>query len=94
MKLLKNFLVLLIVLAVFGYGILFALYNEQHIALDFLFIDSLSVPFSLWSGSLIVLGIVLGLLVASVSKMLLSVENKRLSKELIQVKAKLEKLNH
>jgi uncharacterized membrane protein YciS (DUF1049 family) len=94
MKLLINFLVLLIVLAVFGYGILFALYNEQHIALDFLFIDSLSVPFSLWSGSLIVLGIVLGLLVASVSKMLLSVENKRLSKELIQVKAKLEKLNH
>ena len=94
MKLLKNFLVLLIVLAVFGYGILFSLYNEQHIALDFLFIDSLSVPFSLWSGSLIVLGIVLGLLVASVSKMLLSVENKRLSKELIQVKAKLEKLNH
>jgi uncharacterized membrane protein YciS (DUF1049 family) len=94
MKLLKNFIVLLIVLAVFGYGILFALYNEQHIALDFLFIDSVSVPFSLWSGSLIVFGIALGLLVASVSKMLLGVENKRLNKELKQVKIKLEKLNH
>jgi uncharacterized membrane protein YciS (DUF1049 family) len=94
MKLLKNLLVLLIVLAVFGYGILFAIYNEQHVALDFLFIDALSVPFSLWSGSLIVLGIALGLLVASVSKILLGTENKRLSKELKQVKTKLEKLNH
>jgi uncharacterized membrane protein YciS (DUF1049 family) len=94
MKLLKNLLVLLIVLAVFCYGILFALYNEQNIGLDFLFLDTLSVPLSLWSGSLVVLGIVMGLLTASVSKMLQSIENKRLQKELKQMKAKLEKLNH
>lgn len=93
MKLLKNFLVLLIVLAVFGYGILFALYNEQKIVLDFLFLDSVQVPLSLWSGSLIVLGIVLGLLVASVSKVLLGLENKRLQKELKQAKTKLEKVS-
>lgn len=94
MKLIKNFLVLLIVLAVFGYGILFALYNEQKIALDFLFIDPVQLPLSLWSGSLIVLGVALGLLVASISKMLLGLENKRLHKELKLAKTKLEKLHH
>jgi uncharacterized membrane protein YciS (DUF1049 family) len=94
MKLLKNLLILLIVLAVFCYGILFSLYNEQNIGLDFLFLDTLSVPLSLWSGSLVVLGIVMGLLTASVSKMLQGIENKRLQKELKQMKAKLEKLNH
>ncbi len=94
MKLLKNLLVLLIVLLVFGYGILFALYNEQSIALDFLFLDVLQVPLSLWSGSLVGVGIVLGLLVASLSKIMVSMENKRLQKELKQAKAKLEKLNH
>jgi uncharacterized membrane protein YciS (DUF1049 family) len=94
MKLLKNFLILLMVLVVFGYGILFALYNEQNIGLDFLFLDTLSVPLSLWSGSLVVLGIVMGLLAASISKMLQGIENKRLKKELKQMKAKLEKLNH
>jgi uncharacterized integral membrane protein len=94
MKLLKNFLALLIVLTVFGYGILFAIYNEQNILLDFLFIDDLSVPLSLWSGSLVVLGTVLGLLVASVSKMLQGRENKMLQKELKQAKTKLEKLSH
>jgi putative membrane protein len=94
MKLLKNFLILLMVLVVFVYGILFALYNEQDIGLDFLFLDTLSVPLSLWSGSLVVLGIVMGLLAASISKMLQGVENKRLKKELKHMKAKLEKLNH
>ena len=93
MKLLKNFLVLLIVLVVFGYGILFSLYNEQKIVLDFLFLDSVQVPLSLWSGSLVVLGVVLGLLVASVSKVLLGLENKRLQKELKQAKTKLEKVS-
>ncbi|MGK0249211.1 MAG: putative membrane protein [Oleispira sp.] len=94
MKLVKNFLILLMVSVVFIYGILFALYNEQNIGLDFLFLDTLSVPLSLWSGSLVVLGIVMGLLVASISKMLQGIENKRLKKELKQMKAKLEKLNH
>jgi putative membrane protein len=94
MKLLKNFLILLMVLVVFIYGILFALYNEQNIGLDFLFLDTLSVPLSLWSGGLVVLGIVMGLLVASISKMLQGIENKRLKKELKHMKAKLEKLNH
>jgi putative membrane protein len=94
MKLLKNSLILLMVLVVFVYGILFALYNEQNIGLDFLFLDTLSVPLSLWSGSLVVLGIVMGLLVASISKVLQGIENKRLKKELKRMKAKLEKLNH
>ncbi len=94
MKLLKNFLVLLIVLAVFGYGILFSIYNEQSLELDFLFLNAFSVPLSLWSGILIAFGIVLGLLVASASKMLQGRENKRLQKELKQAKFKLEKLSH
>jgi uncharacterized membrane protein YciS (DUF1049 family) len=94
MKLLKKSLILLMVLVVFIYGILFALYNKQSIGLDFLFLDSLSVPLSLWSGSLVVLGIVMGLLVASISKMLQGIENKRLKKELKHMNAKLEKLNH
>jgi uncharacterized integral membrane protein len=94
MKLLKNLLVLLIVLTVFGYGILFAIYNEQSVLLDFLFMDDLSIPLSLWSGSLVVLGTVLGLLVASTSKMLQGRDNKRLQKELKQAKVKLEKLSH
>jgi putative membrane protein len=94
MKLLKKFLILLMVLVVFVYGILFALYNKQSIGLDFLFLDTLSVPLSLWSGSLVVLGIVMGLLVASISKMLQGIENKRLKKELKHMNAKLEKLNH
>jgi putative membrane protein len=94
MKLLKNFLILLMVSVVFVYGILFALYNQQSIGLDFLFLDTLSVPLSLWSGGLVVLGIVMGLLVASISKILQGIENKRLKKELKHMKAKLEKLNH
>jgi putative membrane protein len=94
MKLLKKFLILLMVLVVFVYGILFALYNKQSIGLDFLFLETLSVPLSLWSGSLVVLGIVMGLLVASISKMLQGIENKRLKKELKHMNAKLEKLNH
>lgn len=94
MKLLKNSLVLLIVLAVFGYGILFSLYNEQNIGLDFLFMDAFSVPLSLWSGSLIALGVMMGLLVASTSTLMQGIENKRLQKELNKAKAKFEKLNH
>lgn len=94
MKLLKNFLVLLIVLTVFGYGILFSIYNEQNIELDFLFLNPFLVPLSLWSGVLIAFGIVLGLLVASASKMLQGRDNKRLQKELKQAKSKLEKLSH
>jgi putative membrane protein len=94
MKLLKNFLVLLIVLTVLVYGLLFSLYNEQSISLDFLFLDTLSVPLPLWSGCLIVIGVVLGLLVSSISKFGLGFENKRLQKELNLVKRKLEKLNH
>lgn len=94
MKLLKSSLVLLIVLAVFGYGILFSLYNEQHIGLDFLFMDSFSMPLSLWSGSLIALGVMMGLLVASTSTLMQNIENKRLQKELNKAKAKFEKLNH
>jgi putative membrane protein len=94
MKLLKKFLILLMVLVVFVYGILFALYNKQSIGLDFLFLETLFVPLSLWSGSLVVLGIVMGLLVASISKMLQGIENKRLKKELKHMNAKLEKLNH
>lgn len=94
MKLIKNFLVLLLVLAVLCYGVLFSLYNEQGISLDFLFLDALSVPLSLWSGSLVVIGVALGLLVASISKFGLGFENKRLQKELNQAKRKLEKLNH
>lgn len=94
MKLIKNFLVLLVVLLVLGYGILFSLYNEQGIALDFLFIDLVSVPLSLWSGCLVVVGVLLGLLVSSISKLGLGFENKRLQKELNLTKRKLEKLNH
>lgn len=94
MKLIKNFLVLLVVLAVLVYGVLFSLYNEKAIILDFLFLDPVSIPLSLWSGCLIVVGLVLGLLVASISKLGLGFENKRLQKELSQAKRKLEKLNH
>jgi putative membrane protein len=94
MKLFKNLLVLLIVLAVFVYGILFAIYNKESIPLDFLFLDSLQIPLSLWSGSLIVLGVVVGVVVSSISKIQLGIENKRLQKELKQVKTKLEKMSH
>lgn len=94
MKLIKNLLVLLIVLAVFIYGILFAIYNKQSIPLDFLFLDSLQISLPLWSGGLIVLGVIVGILVSSISKIQLGRENKRLQKELKQVKTKLEKMSH
>ena len=94
MKLIKNFLVLLVVLAVLVYGVLFSIYNEQGVSLDFLFLDAVSVPLSLWSGCLIVVGLALGLLVASISELGLGFQNKRLQKELSQAKRKLEKLNH
>lgn len=94
MKLLKNLLTLVIILMVFGYGILFSIYNEQSVELDFIFIDSLLVPLSIWSGGLIILGIMLGLLIGSASKVLQGIENKRLQKELKNAKTKLEKLNH
>ncbi len=94
MKLLKNLLTLVIILMVFGYGVLFSIYNEQSVELDFIFLDSLPVPLSMWSGGLIILGIMLGLLIGSASKMLQGIENKRLQKELKNAKTKLEKLNH
>jgi uncharacterized membrane protein YciS (DUF1049 family) len=94
MKLLKNLLTLLVVLAIFIYGVLFSIYNEQGLNLDFLFLDSILVPLSLWSGCLIILGVALGLLFSSVGKIGLYRDNKRLNKELEQAKKKLEKLNH
>jgi putative membrane protein len=94
MKLIQNILVLLIVLVVLGYGILFSLYNEQTVGIDFLFLDTMSVSLSLWSGCFIVIGVTLGLLVASISRLGLGFENKRLQKELDLAKRKLEKLNH
>lgn len=94
MKLIKNLIVLLIVLAVFGYGILFAIYNEHQITLDFLFLDAIETPLSLWSGILVAVGIMIGLIVASISKISVGMENKRLKKELKQVKTKLEKIQH
>lgn len=94
MKLIKNLFVLLIVLAVFVYGILFAIYNKQNIPLDFLFLDSVQIPISLWSGGLIVLGVLLGVLLSSISKIQVGRENKRLQKELNQAKTKLDKLSH
>lgn len=94
MKLLKNLLTLFIILMVFGYGVLFSIFNEQNVELDFIFLDALPVPLSVWSGGLIILGIILGLLIGSASKMLQGIENKRLQKELKNAKAKLEKLNH
>ena len=94
MKLLKNLLVLLIVLTVFIYGALFSIYNEQYLNLDFLFLDSVSIPLSLWSGCVIILGVMMGFLFTSVGKLSLHQHNRRLKKELEQVKKKLEKLNH
>ncbi len=94
MKLLKNLAIFLIMLIVFGYGILFSIYNEQNVELDFIFLDVLPVPLSIWSGGLILMGILMGLLVGSASKVLQGIENKRLQKELKNAKAKLEKLNH
>lgn len=94
MKLIKNLLVLLIVLAVFIYGILFAIYNKQSIPLDFLFSDTVQIPLSLWSGGLVVVGIVLGIMVSSISRMRIGRENKRLQKEIKSAKAKIDKLSH
>lgn len=94
MKLIKNLIVLLIAVAVFVYGLLFSLYNKQDVSLDFLFLSDVAVPFSLWSGILVGVGVLLGLMIASVSKFLQGAENKRLKKEVKQVKDKLEKLNH
>lgn len=94
MKIIKNFIVLFLVLSVFIYGLLFSLYNEQDIMLDFLFLNSLPVPLSVWSGVLIFVGIALGLLAASTSKIFQGLETRSLRKELKQVKAKLEKIKH
>ena len=76
MKLLKNLLTLVIILMVFGYGVLFSIYNDQNVELDFIFLDSLPVQLSIWSGGLIMLGTMLGLLIGSASKMLQGIENK------------------
>ena len=94
MKLIKNLIVLLIVLIVFGYGILFAIYNQHQVMLDFLFHDPIKTPLSLWSGILVSAGVIIGLLVSALSKLNTNMENKRLKKELKQVKGKLEKIQH
>lgn len=91
MKLIKNLIIILAVVAVFIYGILFALYNEQNVSLDFLFVDSILIPLSIWSGGLVVLGILFGILIATLSKIGTGLENKRLKKELKQANVELEK---
>jgi len=92
MKILRNALALLILLVVFLFGLLFAVYNDQSIALDLILIeiDAMSLP--VWSGLLLVVGILLGVLIASLSKLFVSIEARRLKKELVATKAKLAKL--
>jgi len=92
MKILRNALALLILLVVFLFGLLFAVYNDQSIALDLILIeiDAMSLP--VWSGLLLVVGILLGVLIASLSKVFVSIEARRLKKELVATKAKLAKL--
>jgi len=92
MKILRNALALLVLLVVFLFGLLFAVYNDQSIALDLILIeiDAMSLP--VWSGLLLVVGILLGVLIASLSKVFVSIEARRLKKELVATKAKLVKL--
>jgi putative membrane protein len=92
MKILRNALALLVLLVVFLFGLLFAVYNDQSIALDLILveIDAMSLP--VWSGLLLVVGILLGVLIASLSKVFVSIESRRLKKELVATKAKLAKL--
>jgi len=92
MKILRNALALLVLLVVFLFGLLFAVYNDQLIALDLILveIDAMSLP--VWSGLLLVVGILLGVLIASLSKVFVSIESRRLKKELVATKTKLAKL--
>jgi len=92
MKILRNALALLVLLVVFLFGLLFAVYNDQSIALDLILveIDAMSLP--VWSGLLLVVGILLGVLIAALSKVFVSIESRRLKKELVATKAKLAKL--
>lgn len=92
MKILRNALALLILLAVFLFGLLFAVYNEQSVSLDLILIEINAISLPLWSGVLLALGTFLGLLIASLSKVFVSIEAHRLKKELAATKAKLAKL--
>jgi len=92
MKILRNLLAVAVLLVVFLFGLLFAVYNDQSISLDLILINIPSIPLSVWSGVLLVAGILLGLLIASLSKVFVGFEAKRLRKELAATKEKLAKL--
>jgi len=92
MKILRNALALLILLVVFLFGLLFAVYNDQSISLDLILIEIVAMSLPVWSGLLLVVGILLGVLIASLSKVFVSIESRRLKKELVATKAKLAKL--
>ena len=92
MKILRNALALLLLLVVFLFGLLFAVYNPQSIALDLILIEIDAVSLPLWSGLLLAVGTLLGVFIASLSKVFVSIEAHRLKKELAATKEKLAKL--
>lgn len=92
MALIKRLVLVLLLLIVLIYGMVFSINNASLVQIDFLLNFKAEVPLALWSGVLLLLGVVVGLIFAQLASWPIKRENTRLQKSLAQAKDKLTKL--
>jgi len=93
MTLLKRLVIAALLLFIFVYGVVFAVNNNTTVSIDLLFNSSFEISLALWSGILILIGLVAGLLASSLSSVPSQLERNRLKKSLAQAQERLAKLD-
>ena len=92
MKLLRNLLSILVVLAMIGVGVLFALQNEMPVPLDLLVYQFEPRSLALWLLSALAVGGVLGLLISSVIMVRQRASLSTAKRQLVKARAEVDKL--
>jgi putative membrane protein len=92
MKLLRNLLTIIIVLAMIGVGVLFALQNDVAVPLDLLFYQFEPRSLALWLLSSLAVGGVLGLLISSFIMVRQRASLGASRRQLVKARAEVDKL--
>jgi uncharacterized membrane protein YciS (DUF1049 family) len=92
MKFLRNLLSVLVVLAMVGVGVLFALQNEMPVPLDLLVYQFEPRSLALWLLSALAVGGVLGLLISSVIMVRQRASLSSTKRQLVKARAEVDKL--
>lgn len=94
MKFLRNLLTVLIILAMLGVGVLFALQNKLPVPLDLLIYTFEPKSLALWILSAFALGGVLGMLISSVILLRTRATLGSVRRQLFKAKAEASRLRH